>query len=154
MIIMKKVLVVIFIFSLVKGYSQKHESEYKKMIDSALTIMMQKMINPGGTSKNNDLYLLDENDRPYPYFHTSLMYFKSIDLTKASNDKRLKQGIKAWKIIPVLKGNRMTITIIDFRITYKNNNYNYANGGGSESVFEYSCDKNAWLLVASKTGGL
>ena len=154
MTIMKKVLVAIFIFSVVKGYSQKHESEYKKMIDTALTIMMQKMINPGETFKNNDLYLLDENDRPYPYLHTSLIDFKSIDLFKAKNDKKLKQGIKAWKIIPVLKGNRMTITIIDFRITYKNNNYNYSNGGGSESVFEYSCDKNAWLLIGSKTGKL
>jgi hypothetical protein len=52
------------------------------------------------------------------------------------------------------KRGRITIAIIDFRITYKSNKFNYANGGGSEFVFQFSCEKNEWMLVASKTGGL
>jgi len=109
--IMKKGLLVIFIFSFLNGYSQKRENEYNKMIDTALSFMVQV-------------------------------------------DRRLKKGIRAWKIIPVLKGNRMTITIIDFRITYKSNKYNYTNGGGAEFVFEFSCEKKAWILLARTSRGL
>ena len=48
----------------------------------------------------------------------------------------------------------MTITIIDFRITYKSNKYNYTNGGGAEFVFEFSCEKKAWILLARTSRGL
>jgi hypothetical protein len=98
--------------------------------------------------------LLDENDRPYPYLHSSLIEVKSVDLSSTRKDRRLKKGIRAWKIIPVLKGNRMTITIIDFRISYKSNKYNYSNGGGSEFVFEFSCEKKAWILLTRTSRGL
>ena len=152
--IMKYSFLLIFMFSLLNGYSQKHENEYTKMIDTALGIMLQKKIDSKDVSNNRELYLLDENDRSYPYLHKSLKNVKSIDLTMARNDRRLKHGINAWKIIPVLKGGRITITIIDFRITYKSNQFNYANGGGSEFVFQFSCEKNEWMLVASKTDGL
>jgi hypothetical protein len=152
--IMKKGLLVIFIFSFLNGYSQKTENEYNKMIDTALSFMVQQMIDSKDISKSHELYLLDENDRPYPYLHSSLIEVKSVDLSSTRKDRRLKKGIRAWKIIPVLKGNRMTITIIDFRISYKSNKYNYSNGGGSEFVFEFSCEKKAWILLTRTSRGL
>ena len=45
-------------------------------------------------------------------------------------------------------------TIIDFRISYKSNKYNYSNGGGSEFVFEFSCEKKAWILLTRTSRGL
>ncbi len=95
--IMKKGLLVIFIFSFLNGYSQKRENEYNKMIDTALSFMVQEMIDPKDISKSRELYLLDENDRPYPYLHASLLEVKPIDLASTRMDRRLKKGIRAWK---------------------------------------------------------
>jgi hypothetical protein len=62
--------------------------------------------------------------------------------------------IRAWKILPVLNGNKLTIDIVNFKITYRRNNYAFGNGGGATVVFEYFCNERKWVLVDSKWSGL
>jgi len=117
------------------------------MIDSA--IVMQKM------AYKPNVYLIDAKDQPYTLSSDKLRdKFKTISLYEKRNRKQLKRGIKAWKIIPVLTGNKLTIDIIDFIITYKNNNYAFGNGGGATVTFEYSCDKKKWILLENKWIGI
>lgn len=80
--------------------------------------------------------------------------FNSIDIYDKKNRGLLKKGIHAWKILPVLKGNRFIINIVDFNITYKNRNYNFANGGGATVIFEYHCDTSKWVLMNTKWSGI
>ena len=144
-----KWLVLIILFFSIKGYSQKQVSEFKKMIDSAINIKAQNF------SDEKNLYLLDENSFPYTYTGVATkLKFKAINLSNVKSKSVLKKGIQAWKIIPVLKGNRITVNIIDYFITYKDRNYNYANGGGAEIIFDYLCSENKWVLVKSKNQGL
>jgi hypothetical protein len=157
---MKRLIVIIVFFFSIKGHSQRQVSDFKEMIDSAIYL---KSLAFSKTAKNHtvriaynkDLYLIDENNFPYEYKgRFTILKFKAINLSKARNKSILKRGIQAWKIIPVLKGNKVTISIIDFFITYKNGNYNYANGGGSETVFEYLCSENKWMLIDFKNQGI
>lgn len=157
---MKRRLLIIFLFLLIKGYSQKQENEYNKLIDSAISIQVHqlfKLSNSSTVSASNKkaLYLIDENDFPYQYKGVpTAIEFKTIDLSRIENRGILKNGIHVWKIIPMLKSNKIVVRIIDFLITYKRSNYNYANGGGSETVFEYLCGENRWELVKTKYQGL
>ncbi|MEN5193222.1 hypothetical protein [Sphingobacterium faecium] len=113
------------------------------MIDSA--ILMQE------TAYKPNIFLIDENDQPYTLSSDKFRNkFKAISLYKKQNRKQLKKGINAWKILPVLTGNKLTIDIIDFIITYNNNNYTFGNGGGATVVFEYNCDIGKWVLVNTK----
>ena len=151
---------ILFLFLFIKGYSQSQEDEYKKMIDSAINLYAQDYLKVSGhlytgVSDRKSLYLIDQRDFPYKYTGMPIsIIFKTIDLACAGNRNVLKHGIHAWKIIPFLKSNKITVRIIDFLITYKNNSYNFANGGGSEIVFEYLCTDNKWVIVKTKNQGL
>lgn len=157
---MKWPIFIIFFFH-IKGYAQSQENEYKKMIDSAISIKsidffksykrLPVSSNPGKES----LYLIDENDLPYKYAGVETgLSLKAINIFDTKNKKYLEKGIHAWKIIPVLKGSTLKISIVDFFITYRNADYKYVNGGGAEIIFEYLCNENKWVLVKSKNQGL
>ena len=155
-----KIFAVLFLFFF-KGYSQKRENEYKAMIDSAVSIKSREFIKSYKSSPNSDaldkedLYLIDENDLPYKYSGISTgLRFKTINVLDPKNKSVLNKGIRAWKIIPVLQGSSLKITIINFFITYKSGGYQYANGGGAETIFEYLCSENKWVLAKSKNQGL
>ncbi len=148
-------LFIVFLFLLSKGYAQKQENEYKKMIDSAISIMCQKVLKPTENQGAKDLYLIDENNLDYNYTGMfAQLGFKRINVLDSRNISVLKKGIHAWQIFPVLHDHILKITIIEFFITYKSRNYNFGNGGGSETIFEYSCSENKWLLVKSDYRGL
>lgn len=80
--------------------------------------------------------------------------FKSIYVYDIRNRRILKKGINAWKVFTVLNKNVFVITIIDFYITYGNRNYNFANGGGSKTTFEYSCEDHKWKLISFEIKGI
>jgi hypothetical protein len=125
------------------------------MIDSAIDIMYQKLLKSNENLGAKDLYLIDENNWSYNY--TGM--FEGVELKKTNIlDPKIrsvvKKGVRAWKIIPALQGFSLKIRIIDFFVTYKSGNYNFANGGGSETVFEYSCNENKWVLVKSEYQGI
>ena len=67
-----------------------------------------------------NIYLIDEQNQPYMLSSDKLQKeFRYISLFEKRNRKQLKKGINAWKIFPVLNGNRLTIDIVDFTITYR-----------------------------------
>lgn len=153
---MKKILFTILVLTCALAvHAQASKDEYKSMTDSAINIKYVQY-KKGTTNQNKDyfenLYLINEQDQPLNYLPSSRR-FKSINVYDDRNKKILSKGIYAWKAFAALNKNRFKITIIDFFITYKNHNYNFANGGGSETVFEYDCDKGIWKLVSSETKG-
>lgn len=157
---MKYKFLIILLLSFVKGYSQRQEDDCKRMIDSAISIKVnewsiQVKRNNAVNSSLKDLYLINENDLPYLYSSTLTgVKFKYINVHSPKSKKILKKGIFAWKILTSLDKDTFSITIIDFTITCKNGNYNYANGGGSKTLFRYSCQENRWILIESKSSGI
>lgn len=141
-----------------KSYSQNSNDDIKRMVDSAITIKANKLIELSYKILNNDksylenIYLLDEHD--HPYFFSSLstkMKFKTINLFDAGTKKMLrKQSIRTWKILYTLKKNVLNISIINFTISYEKGIYHYANGGGLRVEFIFNCAEEQWQLVEPK----
>lgn len=121
------------------------------MIDSAIILQQSRSYSSG----DRVIHLIDQNDNPYILISDKdQQKFKSIAVYSKENRKLIKKGIRAWKVLPVLSKNKLIVTIIDFYITYKNKNYNFANGGGAKVVFEYSCDRDEWMFVSSDWSGI
>jgi hypothetical protein len=154
---MKKILFAIVVLACtLRVHAQTSKDEYRVMIDSAINIKYAeyKAATKNQTNANylENLYLINEQNQPLNYL-TSSGKFKSISVYDDRNRKLLSKGIYAWKVLPALNKNRLIVDIVDFFITYKNHNYNFANGGGSETVFEYDCGKGTWILISTKTKG-
>lgn len=129
------------------SYGQNQNNYYKIMIDSAI-VMQTAAYKP-------NIYLIDELNQPFIISSDKFQKkFRYIALFKKRNRKQLKKGINAWKIFPVLNGNKLTIDIVDYRITYRRNNYAFGNGGGAKVIFEYSCNEKKWILLESKWLGI
>lgn len=149
---MKNILLIILIFISYISFGQGKIDEYKKMIDSAIIIQNSLTSSSPG---DRIIHLVDQNDNPYILMiDKDQQKFKSIAVYSKENRKLIKKGIRAWKVLPVLSKNKLIVTIIDFYITYKNKNYNFANGGGAKVVFEYSCSQNKWILAESNWSGI
>ena len=85
---------------------------------------------------------IPENHLPQEVDEYMINYLSVFDKQHKS---LLKKGINAVSIQPMqLKANEITIILIDYRITYKSKNYDFANGGGSTTIFTYSCEENEW----------
>lgn len=155
--------------------SQNNTDNYKIMLDSAIVINMNKSFEHYNQELKKDIktdnwksylsdynnklknvYLIDNDYNPYSLDKDKqeLYRFKNIDLYKKQNKKLLKKGVNAWKISSNLNNNRLTISIIDFFITFDNGKYNFANGGGSTTIFEYNCNKMDWELINNITNGI
>ena len=172
---MKNVLLIILLCVGVNLYSQNNNDEYRKLIDSSIAIKSMETYKgfKEDLEKTNDtdnwkqyinnykhsienIYLIDNNNHPYfiTLYKSNDIKFKQIDIYHPKNKKLIKKGIDAWKIIPTLDGNRLKIVIVDFKITYNKNNYQFSNGGGSTFVYEYSCENRIWKLISSKHSGI
>jgi len=134
----------------------QQKDEYKIMVDSAIAIKYKqfKEATEKLSNKNylENLYLLNEQDQPLNYLPSSGK-FKAISVYDDRNRKAFAKGVYAWKVFTALNKNQFMVTIVDFYITYKNHNYNFANAGGSKTVFEYQCDHKDWELLSSKSEG-
>jgi len=155
---MKKILFsIIVLVCTLTAYAQQGKDEYKSMIDSAINIMYNRYSTIPKKQNDDDylnnLYLFNEQNLPLNYIPSSSK-FKIINLFDDRNIKLLTKGIYAWKVLATLNKNSFKITIINFFITYKKHNLNFANGGGSESAFEYDCDKNEWRLISFENSGI
>jgi hypothetical protein len=134
------------------SFGQNRIDDYRKMIDSA--VIMQTAL-PRIFENKEDTYLIDQNDQPYILVsNKDQAKFKSISVYAKKNRKLLKDGINAWKVMPTLDNNKLVIHIVNFTITYKKHNYNFANGGGAKVIFEYSCTNDKWVLTESKWSGI
>lgn len=112
--------------------------------------------NGSSTTDIESIYLVGE-EIPKSYLpKTSSKYpLNYINIYDKKNRKLLKKGIMAVSIQPLkLEGNKVIITLINFKISYKNQNYNFSNGGGSETYFEYSCADEKWKLLESNFSGI
>ncbi|WP_300600714.1 hypothetical protein [Niabella sp.] len=142
------------------SYAQ-NRNEYKVVIDSAINIKLkttavQLSRQDKGMASSNDYYLIDQDNRAL--YYSSLtpngINLKYMDVYNPKNKKILRKGIAAWKVIGSLNGNKFTVTIIDFKITYAKQNYDFSNGGGSMTQFQFSCKENRWLFLNQSASGL
>ena len=124
---------------------EKRLNEYKKLVDSAISIAANNymlQLSENSSKENNIIYVVDENSKPIDLDSIkSKLPLKTIDINNKNNRKTLKKGLKILKVRPLLQGNKITITIINFLVKYKGKEYHYFNGGGSFVSFEYSCQE-------------
>jgi hypothetical protein len=171
---MKRIFLIGLLLSF-KLYSQEKPDEYKKMIDAAIIIKSDQVLEKFNheLSKNlntenwrsyiekyksriENTYLIDENHHPYTIQPSNVpgIEFKQMDIYDSKNKKELKKGISVWKIVSNLNENKLKIDIIEFTVNYRNKKYIFANGGGSTFIYEYSCEERKWILISNKTNGL
>lgn len=171
---MRKILLIGLLLSL-NSYAQEKSDNYKKMIDSAITIKSNQVLKEYNDELNKNVntenwksyiesykirlentYLIDENNYPYKFQSSNEtgIKFKQIEIYDTKNRKALKKGIDVWKIVPSLSGSKLKIDIIDFKVTYADKKYKFANGGGSTFIYEYSCEEKKWILLSAKTNAL
>lgn len=173
---MKNILLIPILLISINIYSQEKSNDYKKMIDSAITIKATQLLkhyNLELTKSNNttnwkhyinnykeqieNIFIIDENHNPYMFLSSKELVgikFKQLNIYDSKNKKRLKKGIDAWKIVCNLENNKMKIYIIDFTITYSNKIYEFSNGGGITFIFEYSCEEKKWVIISTKNNTL
>lgn len=152
----------------------KRENDYKKLIDSALVLKANDLykfynkqlqqeektdnwnININNLKETiNNIYVIDENYFPIKLENVNAnIPLKTIDIENPKHRSKVKKGINVWKVIPVLSGNELDITIINFTVTYKNKLYQFSNGGGSTVIFQYSCEEKTWKLIKEDHKGL
>ena len=92
------------------------------------------------------MYLLDENNNS---IHLDGGKFKTIDIYSKENRAILCKGINVWKIFASIEGNKMTIGIVDFIVSYNSKEFKFGNRESSVFVFEYSCELSKWILSSS-----
>ena len=130
---------------------EKKLNEYKKLVDSAISIAANNymlQLSENSSKENNIIYVVDENSKPIDLDSIkSKLSLKTIDINNKNNRKILKEGLKILRVRPLLQGNKITITIINFLVKYKGKEYHYFNGGGSSVFFEYSCQEEKWILT-------
>lgn len=130
---------------------EKRLNEYKKLVDSAISIAANNymlQLSENSSKENNIIYVVDENSKPIDLDSIkSKLSLKTIDINNKNNRKILKEGLKILRVRPLLQGNKITITIINFLVKYKGKEYHYFNGGGSSVFFEYSCQEEKWILT-------
>ena len=130
---------------------EKRLNEYKKLVDSAISIAANNymlQLSENSSKKNNIIYVVDENSKPIDLDSIkSKLPLKTIDINNKNNRKTLKKGLKILRVRPLLQGNKIIITIINFLVKYKGKEYHYFNGGGSSVFFEYSCQEEKWILT-------
>ncbi len=159
---MKNLVLISFLFFSVLSFSQKEKNiDLRTFYYTAIKnkIDYEKGMIKSGVSarKINDYYFVFKDDSMNDYLPANIEGYKInyINIYGRKNKRLLKKGIYAFQIQPIkLKGGRIEIDLIDFQITYKNKNYNMANGGGSTTVFEYSCSTNKWEFIETKHHGI
>lgn len=78
-------------------------------------------------------------------------------LTRSEIREKTQKGKRIELIVVrpvVVKSRSIKVTVIDFSVTSKKNNFNYANGGGSIFEFTYNCDLQKFELTNKKQGGI
>jgi len=111
-------------------------------------------------------YYLDKKSTRYGYIHDEILditlpssinesSLEFIDVYDKGSLSDLKPGINLVSLQPInLNGSKIEIVIINYFVSYKRGNYEFANGGGSKSIFEYSCEEKKWNLVQTIISGI
>ncbi|KLT65387.1 hypothetical protein [Pedobacter sp. BMA] len=146
------ILIFAILFAGTVSYGQIKDDDYKKMIDTAIVMQTN---GSNKTPYRPGIYLIDAKDQGYMLTSAAnKKKFGYINVYDKKNKNLLKKGINAWKVLPVLSGNRLIIRVIDLNVIYRNNIYKFGNGGGAAVTFEYLCDKNKWVFKETNWSGL
>lgn len=140
-------------------YSQdKRTNEYRTLVDSAISIVAEhryKQLSENISKEDFIIYVVDENSKQINLDNVkSKLTLKTIDVKDRKNRKLLKKGLKISEVRPVLQGNTITVTIINFLVNYKGKRYYYVNSGGSTVFFQYSCEEEKWILTKVEHTGI
>lgn len=128
--------------------SQITNDDYKKMIDSAISLK-----NENSTVSKH--YILNSENQPYTLSDDlKSKGLETINIYDKKNRKIITNGINVWKIISILNSNIFEIRIIDFTVKQHKDNYQFSNGGGSTFIYEYSCENKIWKLISTKHSGI
>jgi len=149
---MKRILALLFLNFIVLSYSQSTTDDYKQLLDSAIIIKKNSIEK---NVKNKNYYIINADNSKYSISNKILeQSIKSIDIYDKGNRYLIKKGINVWKVMPILNRGQLTIDIIDFSVSYKNNNYQFLNNGGSKIIFEYSCTEKKWIILKESHSGI
>ena len=83
---MRVLMIILLSCCLLKGYSQSSDNDYKRLIDSAISLKIKNILEFSHSieQKNtllNDIYLIDENELPYSYSSENYgILFKKISI--------------------------------------------------------------------------
>lgn len=152
---MKKYLFILLFLSASLSFSQTKENDLKELYSIAIENHISKLKEFGSEDIKSLNFI--SNDIPQSYLPKEINGNKIhyISIYDKKNKAILKKGLRVISIQPIhLSGNRITINLIDFNVTYKNKNYDFANGGGSTSIFEYSSPDNQWRHQETKYSGI
>lgn len=126
------------------AYGQKTNDDLKKMLDSAVILQTK---HPDKVPFREGIYLIGENNHAYILSsQVDREKFSEININDKRNRNLLKKGIDVWKVSSTLRGSEFVISIIEFKVRYKNRNYSFTNMGGARVTYEYLCDKNRWVF--------
>lgn len=153
---MKKIICITFLLVASFGFSQNSSEELKAFYTTAITNHIENL-QKGSKSIDGKTYLLMANNIPESYLPNEIKghKIKYFNIYDRQNKTALKKGVNIISLqAPVLAGGKIAIGLIDFRASYKRKNYDLANGGGSKTVFEYSCQDNKWHLVKTDFSGI
>jgi len=159
----------------IKAYSQdKIANDYKILIDSSIVIkanVFYKFYNEQlakDDHTDNWKYYIEKLKKSINSIYVIDNAMMSIDLNsiktqiplktlvvyEKKNKSLLKKGVAIWKVIPALKADVLTVTIVDLKLTYKDKKYYFTNDGGSIIVFQYSCDEKKWVFIKEEHTGI
>jgi len=109
------------------------------------------------TKKNIELVYVEKSDVTTENLPEQIDGTKVQYLTKSEIQDKTRGGerIKLIVIRPVaVKKSSLRVVVIDFSVTSKKNNFNYANGGGSTFEFIYNCNLQRFELISKKQNGI
>lgn len=148
------ILIIILGLSSSDGHCQKSDSSNIYLV--SLTKHIQYLKSLRTTAGLSSVYVekdeLTTENLPEKIDDVTISYLTRQEIkSKTSGGKRIRLIV----IRPVVVGeSSLSVNVIDFSVTSKKNNFNYANGGGSALEFKYDCELKKFVLANKKQGGI
>lgn len=154
------VIVILFISFQIKG---QENNQLNEIITSSINSYItndKKMVREGISLMDTSRYYICMDGLPAHFPTDSVKnatFFSLINIEGLPNSfkNKLKKGIKTLFINTHLSKNHLIITVARRGIKRKKgNNVSIAIGDWSIFTYEYSCEKQKWLLIETKNGGV
>lgn len=142
---MKTLIYLFILFLSLNGISQNVE---KYIVADDLYIFSIKQYFQKNDIKNDSIVIIEENPITTKNINLSNIKICLTNELQSFAKKDKKKGIEFLRIVPIrLKNNQFYITIIHFKLEYKNKIMKYTNMSGNSFYFEYNCDIGQFKLV-------
>ena len=136
-----------------KGLCQKDDSSNIYLISLTSHLEYLKSVN----KKSLESVYVEKNEVTAEGLPGQIDGTRVLYLTRSEIREKTHKGKRIELIVVrpvVVKSKSIKVTVIDFSVTSKKNNFNYANGGGSTFEFTYNCDLQKFELTNKKQGGI